>query len=265
MNNDRSLHSKKIIFNHALMKNAKRESYSTHTHNTYELIYFLGGDATHVIEDRRYKLRRGDLIIIRPLQYHFIHIDTESDYERYDILIDPDAHGIDSVTMLGGFPDIINILDNPLAVSVFERLDFYRSELDDSDFYKLFPHILTELLYILSLTPFKSDIKAIASSPLLTETLRYINDNLCTLTGIGEIAKKLFVSESYLFRIFKNELHQTPKKYIRDKRLLLAQKMISDGKKPIIVYEKCGFSDYTAFYRSYISFFGYSPSKEKQM
>ena len=261
MSDKKSLENKKCIFNH-MVKNAKRNDYSTHTHNTYELIYFLSGDATHVIEDKRYKLRRGDLIIIRPLQYHFIHIDNESNYERYDILLDPEAHGID-VTLIDELPEVINILDNPMAVSVFERFDFYRKALDDGNFDKLLPHLLTELFYILSLTPSKSNVKAIASSPLLTEALRYINDNLCTLTGIAEIAKKLFVSESYLFRLFKNELHQTPKKYIREKRLLLAQKMISEGKKPIIVYEMCGFSDYTAFYRSYISCFGHPPSKKK--
>lgn len=262
MGNGSGYGSKKIIFNHRVLKNAKRDTYSTHTHNTYELIYFLDGDATHVIEDRRYKLRRGDLIIIRPLQYHFIHIDSESDYERYDILIDPEAHGIDS-GLIKDCPEIVNILDNPLAVSLFERLDFYRGELEDRDFDKLFPSLLTELFYILNLTPYKKDIEAMTASALLTEALRYINDNLCTLSGISEIAKKLFISESYLFRLFKSELHQTPKKYIRDKRLLMAQRMISEGKKPIIVYEKCGFSDYTAFYRSYISYFGHAPSKEK--
>ncbi len=262
MKDEHGYKRKAIIFNHGTLQNAKRDTYSTHTHNTYELIYFLDGDATHVIEDRRYKLRRGDLIIIPPMQYHFIHIDSESDYERYDILIDPEAHGIDS-GLIEDCPEIINILDNQLAVSVFERLDFYRGELSDDDFYKLFPSLFTELFYILSLTPYKRGIEAETASALLTKALRYINDNLCTITGVKEISKKLFISERYLFRLFKNELHQTPKKYIRDKRLLMAQRMILEGKKPIIIYEKCGFSDYTAFYRSYVSYFGHPPSKEK--
>ena len=89
------------------------------------------------------------------------------------------------------------------------------------------------------------------------------------LSDIGEIANHLFVSESYLFRLFKRELHQTPKKYIREKRLLMAQKMLSEGEKPSRVSECCGFSDYTTFYRNYTAFFGRSPrdirSEENQV
>ena len=91
------------------------------------------------------------------------------------------------------------------------------------------------------------------------------NENLFTLNSIEDIAQHLFVSESYLFRLFKSELHQTPKKYIMDKRLLCAQKMIAEGEKPVAVCEACGFGDYTTFYRNYSAFFGHSPSDERKM
>jgi AraC-like DNA-binding protein len=90
--------------------------------------------------------------------------------------------------------------------------------------------------------------------------LRYINENLCTLSGVEEVANHLFISESYLFRMFKNELHQTPKKYILEKRLLMAQKKILSGEKPSDVSVECGFGDYTVFYRNYLSRFGHAPS-----
>jgi transcriptional regulator GlxA family with amidase domain len=36
--------------------------------------------------------------------------------------------------------------------------------------------------------------------------------------------------------------------------------MISLGERPMAVSEKCGFGDYTTFYRAYRQFFGYAPS-----
>ena len=45
---------------------------SSHTHSLFELIYFMRGDAHHVVEDRVYKLSRGDLIIVQPGKYHDI-------------------------------------------------------------------------------------------------------------------------------------------------------------------------------------------------
>ena len=57
--------------------------------------------------------------------------------------------------------------------------------------------------------------------------LFYINDHYDEEITVGMIAEKFFVSESYLYRLFKKELHQTPHKYIREKRLMMAQKMLS--------------------------------------
>ena len=78
-----------VFFKHEISEDLTCDAYSMHTHNAYELIYFLDGDASHVIEDRKYKLKRGDLILIRPMSYHFIRIEGRARYERYDILFDP--------------------------------------------------------------------------------------------------------------------------------------------------------------------------------
>lgn len=72
------------------------------------------------------------------------------------------------------------------------------------------------------------------------------------------------MSESYLFRLFKKELHQTPQKYIREKRLMLARKMLSEGERSTAVCTRCGFLDYTTFYRNYLAFFGHSPSEREK-
>ena len=101
-------------------------------------------------------------------------------------------------------------------------------------------------------------------SPLISEALGYINRNLCSPLDIGQIAAGLYVSESYLFRLFKKELHQTPLKYIREKRLMLARKMLSEGERPMAVCTRCGFSDYTTFYRNYVGFFGRAPSERER-
>ena len=204
----------------------------------------------------------GDLVLIRPLQYHFIQIDSPMDYERYDILFDEKRHGVESAGLIPGSVEIISLADNAIARDIFRKADYYHEVCDAETFEKLLSHLLCELFYNLSLscTSFAEDVPTV--SPLLEKALTYINDHLCTLHDVSEIAENLFISESYLFRLFKAELHQTPKKYITDKRLLMAQKMLEEGERPAHVYEKCGFCDYTAFYRSYKAFFGHPPSMQ---
>ena len=258
--NDHIAEQRDIYYSHEKTEHIPCNAYSMHTHSMYELIYFLEGDATHVIEGRRYKLNKGDLILIRPLQYHFIQIDSPADYERYDILFDAQRHSVESVSLIPEEIEVISLANNPIADDILRKTDYYRANCDPEIFAKLLSHLLCELFYNLSLVSSTSEKEKPTVSPLLEKALIYINENLCTLHGVEEIAAKLFISESYLFRLFKTELHQSPKKYITDKRLLMAQSMIENGERPASVYEKCGFGDYTAFYRSYKAFFGHAPS-----
>ena len=54
MQTDYTYEGAELFFKHETTKNMPKDAYSTHSHNMYELLYFVGGDATHVIEDRKY-------------------------------------------------------------------------------------------------------------------------------------------------------------------------------------------------------------------
>ena len=236
------------------------DAFSMHTHNMFELLYFISGDATHIIEDRKYKLKKGDLILIRPSKYHFIQIDSSATYERYDILFDEKMLGITEASLLPSSAEVINLSSNTIADGLIRKTDYYCEHLPEPEFANVLTLILKELFINLNIVRenIASDYSVV--NPLLSKALKYINDNIFTVNGVSEVASALFITESYLFRLFKSELKNTPKKYINDKRLLYAQKLILNGRKPTEVYEDCGFNDYTSFYRSYIKFFGHSPS-----
>ena len=253
-----------FCFRHFTSYSIQKDAHSAHSHNLFELIYFINGDATHVIEDRKYKLKSGDLVLIKPGKHHFIQIDSTCDYDRYDILFSPELLGVDSIPLLGENFEVINLNENPLATDIMRKMDYYFKRFDSESFVKIISHLLTELFYLLSVSENVSkEYSHAESSPVLSKAIAYINSHLATITDISEIASHCFVTESYLFRLFKKELHHTPKKYITEKRLLLADKRISSGEKPTFVYDKCGFSDYTTFYRNYVSFFGHSPSDKE--
>lgn len=254
--------SEKLLYKHKFDRALPPDVYSMHTHNLYELLYFVKGDATCVIEERKYKLKAGDLVLVRPYLHHFVQIDTVTDYERYDILFDPVKHGVEGVWRIPEEVAIVSLAENPLASDVFRRMDAYDAICTENDFFRLLPHLLSELfLGIGSIVPREGEMGDL-TSPLLSEALRYINANLFTLGGMKEVANAIFVSESYLCRLFKRELHESPGRYIRDKRLLVARDRILLGEKPTAVAAACGFGDYTAFYRSYKSLFGTSPTSK---
>lgn len=252
-----------LLYKHTVTDAPPCDAFYTHTHNLFEVLYFLSGDATCIIEDRRYKLRRGDLILIRPSKYHFIRIDSSVCYERYDVLFPPSMLELEERTLIPDRVEIMNLADDPVADGVFRRMDYYYRHLAPSHFATLLPLLLRELFFCCSITAKKAEeVEFPSVHPLLSTALQYVNEHLFTIRDVGEIAAAVYVTESYLFRLFKNELKQSPKKYLTSKRLLAAQRLIALGESPTTVYQRCGFGDYTTFYRNYKALFGQSPSDD---
>lgn len=235
--------------------------FSGHSHNAYELLYFINGDATYVIEDKKYKLSSGDLIITRPSTYHFIQIDSGAEYERHDLLFDHKRLGINMHALPTGL-DVVNIRSGDVISEIFNKFGFYAEKFDDTFFCEIAKLLIQETVYNLSLVENRNETDFSVINPILSRALAYIGENLFTVKDISEVAGAVFVTESYLFRLFKQELFKTPKKYIIEKRLLWAQEQLRKGKRPTEIAEESGFDDYTTFYRNYTELFGKKPSEE---
>ena len=232
-----------------------------HCHNKFELLYINSGQMAHVVEDRKYTVCPGDLILVRPSTYHYLEQLTDETYDRHNILFDPAQLGID-VSWLPQDTEVISLLNNPIALGLFQKINYYAQGLAPEEFAEFMASLIRELFFNLRIFSGTQWQKKTLLSPILTRALDYINENLYTITDVDEVAKALFISPSYLFYLFRTALHQTPKKYITDKRLLAAQRQILAGGKPTEVYKACGFRDYTTFFRSYSAYFGHSPSQE---
>ncbi len=251
-----------IYYTHAYMEKPKNGLFEMHSHNVYEIIYIISGDVSYIIEDRKYKLSPGDMIITRPSDYHFIDIDSPVDYNRQSIVFDGAGIGMDMHILPKGL-DVVSVSEDSILHGIFSKIDRYSEVLSNEDFFEVLKALTKEIIYNLSVwdADAEKENKA-ATNPVLTAALKYIKKHLYEIKDISEVADAVFVTESYLYRLFKTHLRQSPKKYIRDKRMLKAQRLLRDGKRPSAVAVYCGFSDYATFYRNYVSFFGVPPSNK---
>ncbi len=80
--------------------------------------------------------------------------------------------------------------------------------------------------------------------------------------GSGDLAKKLLISESQLYRKIKAITENSTAVFIRSIRLKLAKELLSTTNKTIseIAYET-GFNDPSWFSRAFKDEFGFSPSE----
>lgn len=246
-------------YNHTIFRSPNLQ-FSAHAHNAYELIFFINGDAFYNVEDRKYVLKKHDLIITHPLQSHFVELNSNVDYERYDILVYPNTDIARYLAALPKETEVVSCNNNKIITECFKKMAIYENMFQTSDFNVLMNSLLTEIC--LNLQMLNENVFLIPQyvSPIIKESLSYINAHLFTLKEISEISDYLFVAKNYFFRLFKEQMKITPKKYITSKRLLHAQNLISNGEKPTEIYTQCGFSNYVSFYKSYLDFFGCPPS-----
>ncbi len=233
-----------------------------HSHERYELYYLHSGDITQIIDDRKYKLKNRDLVLIKANSHHCITIDSSALYEHFVIVFDPVGLGIDNMHYWPEDTEIVNCQKIPMITELFQKLDYYYNCVHTDELRDIVTLLIREILYNLGYANAKHNQSyPDKAHPLTSAALEYINANLFAINNVDEIAEKLFVTRGYLYRIFKQELNTTPLRYITEKRLTAAQDMILQGKSPTKVYTLCGFNDYTTFYRNYVKAFGHPPSK----
>lgn len=253
--------SEDITFDYQLRRSPSVR-FPSHLHNAFELIFFIRGNVTYLIEDRKYELQKYDLVITRPAEHHYIRLNSSADYERYDILIAQHHPLTRLLKEISPDVEVINCRDSAVIIENFKRINSYREIFPKTVFLELLNSLLTEILYNLQVLDDPPFTARQSVSPLITRALAYINEHLFTIQSISEISDALFIAQNYFFRLFKDTLKISPKKYITNKRLLHAQNLIANGERPTSVYLQCGFSNYVSFYKRYLGLFGYPPSAE---
>ena len=256
--------SNELLIKYGEFQNIGINGFPSHSHLMCELLYLIDGDISYHIEGRSYKLRRYDLVFTRPGKNHYLTFGSSSvPYRRYNVLCDPAYFPKELYRALPDDADVINFEDNETVRGIFERLEFYSENLDEAPQKMLFSALLCEIFCHFAIAAKNPENRLPSSSnPTLDAALKYIDENLTNIDSIEAVCNSLFITKSYLHHVFKATLKITPKKYINQKRLLLARRKIRRGGSPTEIFRECGFSDYTTFYRNYKAYFGYEPKAE---
>ena len=56
-----------------------------HCHDSYEMLFVMQGEGKFVVEGKEYLLGPRRVMITKPLEYHYVTINPEIEYERYVI------------------------------------------------------------------------------------------------------------------------------------------------------------------------------------
>ena len=255
-----------FYYHHTSDESASPDVFSAHFHDMYELLCVIKGDGTFFIEGTPYPVTDGTVFFVRPGRTHLMQIHDGSRYERTAV------HFSKNIIPPAFFtePSLHKALetDNRYLISEIESA-LRLTDIPDS--------LCGNVLYTVTvsrLISFLCDLSfAVINNPLpsnsaqlnpLGSALEYINSHLCEKITLSDVSKACYLSRSQLTRVFRAQIGTTVGEYIVNKKLMLAKEMIASGENASAVCDKCGFGDYSTFYRAYLRHMGTPPVRKSR-
>ena len=98
----------------------------------------------------------------------------------------------------------------------------------------------------------------------IQDMINYIDLHITESITVKSIARELFISHSTLERKFKEWLDMTPLEFIKAKKMLLATKMLRDGKSVLETAISVGYNDSSYFIELFKQYYGITPYQYKK-
>ncbi|MDT9718526.1 AraC family transcriptional regulator [Paenibacillus sp. ClWae2A] len=252
-----------------------QDEWPVHTHNGYEIHYFIQGDATFLIGDRIYKPLPGDMFIFRGGVPHRINPSREIVYKRSFVnftellLLD--------MLAVSQLENLMSIFRHPNGLLVHwppEEREYItaifkgiKEEMGAGNTgYKTMVKLsLTQLL----LRIYRKTTSEQSANPILcssqkqtsvSRVLHYLNQNYTENVSLDELSKTLHLNKYYICHSFKETTGYTISNYVIRKRVAEAKKLLLSTDAPILsISETLGFNTPVYFSRAFKQYVGVSP------
>lgn len=254
-------------------QDAYLQNVELHHHDFFELYYLVSGDVTYLIENRICHVLPGDMLLISPRELHQVQIKPEmAIYERYVLWIDPhliQRLGAPELDLYQGLdparPEYRNRLrlnpeDQSRIKALMQQL-YGETQSEAFGSRQLQACLLTQLLILVNRLvsqPIDQEEEP-RTSGAVSQAIRYISGHYAEKITLESLAERFFISKYHLSHEFNRCVGTSVYRYVQKKRLLAARQEIAQGEKPTAVYARCGFGDYTAFYRAFKAEYHISP------
>lgn len=264
-------------YNESSEKFSQLESlFQLHRHDVLEVLVFLDGECEFFCEGKTYSLKRGDVVVIPPYAVHKANVKSIDNYER--IIVSVSEHLMSDFLSSSpsmkenivnqktqgsyvlhlhskNFQDIIFLLDE-----VTHRINSGEEKFPFTINYQLFQ----ALQVIFDPT---SSMPSLRNKDELDQrflsVLEYIESHLTEPDlSLDNVSNYFHLNKYYFSHYFKKNMNLPFYRYVSLKRLSFAVTMIKQNQISIEkIALKCGFPDYSSFYRLFKKEYNLSPKE----
>lgn len=248
-----------------------------HSHTFYEILAVRSsGGAEYLVDAQRYKLQRGDIVIVPPgISHRPLLPDTMTEPYKRDVIWM-------STEYLNGLLQLFP--NNPGPQTISTRLirtagtpwayltDLIHRGVREAE-QKRFGWELAlaantaQLLVHLCRAASDNSAKALKaeSKELMDNILEYVERHYAEKLTLSDIADKFYVSESTITLTFRKKMGVSFYHWVTQRRLIAAKNLIEGGQLLEEVAQAVGFSDYSSFFRAFKREFGISPKQYRNL
>ena len=255
-----------------------KDSVSLHSHTFYEILLCEGGNLQYLLGNRRYQIQKNDIVVIPPGVSHrplFLE-GLKEPYQRLVLWVNAEFMQKCKESLRDTEETAGKILDDPnyvirlkgnilYEIKQLLRL-LYTEKKEDrpgndlfciGGFYQFYSLLYRGAVYSTMENP-KPEEKE-----LFDEILSYVEEHLAEKISLKGVAVKFLISQSAVSHLFKKYMDLSFYRVVTQRRLIEAKNLISEGTTLKEIPERCGFSDYSLFYKSFVKEYGISPREYK--
>lgn len=214
------------------------------SHEYFEMVYMKRGVSVFTINGEEIQLEPNNMIIIKPGQMHKFCVKSEKNCEFIVLsflFADRRGEGIADVS-IDDFIEFVNTENSGAFIhfrlsrknDIINVLDRIIRERDMGLMWDdLMTHLLLMELFVLISRTLKNEWeqniknRSLKIRDVLYVAKEYIDANYSRELSLSDVAKYVFLSESYFAHTFKNEFNISPKSYILQVRIEASKELLA--------------------------------------
>ena len=259
---------KKIHENYVFLNN--KAVTTAHWHEFIEIEFVSSGCGTHMINNQKSSLERGSIYIVTPSDFHCLNCYPENWLELWNIAFDISVISPDIAELISSSKNILQTkFSEELTRKLEDEFAYCKKAFDErktlspliikNEIEKIVLFIIKDIEESHGYTSKNIDKNL---TPILQQTIHYVQMHFREKIPLFETAKALHISENYLGEIFTKEMGISYNNYVNKIRLKYSKSLLKQNDLSIsqICYTS-GFSTASYYSKLFYNTYGELPSE----
>lgn len=237
-------------------ENMLNQNHPLHQHDFYEIEYITEGSGTHLINDKSYPVKKGDLLFITPMDFHGFETQKIKTITLHFFAKDMSPEIAQILSCLNA--DIVRDVGEKTVVDLKYLVGVFKS---NREYAALQIKNVIELI-VLDLFGSKAlSFEKKYTTDGISQAIGFININFRQEITLNTIKDKFNVSQAYFSREFKRRTGMCFNDYLAEKRFDYAKKLLRNGNRVIDACLESGFGTVRNFSRRFKEKYGITPKE----